>query len=120
MLRVSASLGSRASSEQAVRFTANSRYHAGLVVEVARNPLTAVEREVGVDLGLHVLALSDGTTVLNPRWLRQAEQRLRRAQRTSAVDGRDRPTAQCQAQGRPPPRPRRGRAGTSTTGSPPG
>jgi IS605 OrfB family transposase len=59
------------------------RYHASFVVEVARNPLTAVEREVGVDLGLHVLAaLSDGTTVPNPRWLRQAEQRLRRAQRT--------------------------------------
>jgi IS605 OrfB family transposase len=59
------------------------RYHAFFVVEVARNPLTAVEREVGVDLGLHVLAaLSDGTTVPNPRWLRQAERALRRAQRT--------------------------------------
>jgi putative transposase len=59
------------------------RYHAAFVVEVARNPLTAVEREVGVDLGLHVLAaLSDGTTVPDPRWLWQAEQRFRRAQRT--------------------------------------
>jgi IS605 OrfB family transposase len=61
----------------------SGRYHASFVVEVARNPLPALEREVGVDLGLHVLAaLSDGATIPNPRWLRQAERALRRAQRT--------------------------------------
>jgi IS605 OrfB family transposase len=61
----------------------SGRYHASFVVEVARQPLPVVEGEVGVDLGLHALAaFADGTTVPNPRWLRQAERRLRRAQRT--------------------------------------
>jgi IS605 OrfB family transposase len=70
-------------SSVTVTLDRSGRYHASFVVEVARNPLPAVEREVGVDLGLHVLAaLSDGTTVPNPRWLRQAERALRRAQRT--------------------------------------
>jgi IS605 OrfB family transposase len=70
-------------SSVTVTLDRSGRYHASFVVEVARNPLPAIEREVGVDLGLHVLAtLSDGTTVPNPRWLRQAERALRRAQRT--------------------------------------
>jgi IS605 OrfB family transposase len=70
-------------SSVTVTLDCSGRYHASFVVEVARQPLPVTEREVGVDLGLHVLAaLSDGTTVANPRWLRQAEQRLRRAQRT--------------------------------------
>jgi putative transposase len=70
-------------SSVTVTLDCSGRYHASFVVEVARIPLTAVERAVGVDLGLHVLAaLSDGTTVANPRWLRQAERALRRAQRT--------------------------------------
>ena len=70
-------------SSVTVTLDCTGRYHASFVVEVARQPLPGVRREVGVDLGLHVLAaLSDGTTVANPRWLRQAELRLRRAQRT--------------------------------------
>jgi IS605 OrfB family transposase len=70
-------------SSVTVTLDRSGRYHASFVVQVARNPLPAVEREVGVDLGLHVLAaLSDGTTIPNPRWLRQAERALRRAQRT--------------------------------------
>jgi transposase len=70
-------------SSVTVTLDRSDRYHASFVVEVARQPLPAVERAIGVDLGLHVLAaLSDGTTVANPRWLRQAERRLRRAQRT--------------------------------------
>ena len=69
-------------SSVTVTLDCTGRYHASFVVEVARQPLPGVRREVGVDLGLHVLAaLSDGTTVANPRWLRQAELRLRRAQR---------------------------------------
>ena len=69
-------------SSVTVTLDCSGRYHASFVVEVARQPLPAVQREVGVDLGLHVLAaLSDGTTVANPRWLRQAELRLRRAHR---------------------------------------
>jgi IS605 OrfB family transposase len=70
-------------SSVTVTLDRSGRYHASFVVEVARNPLPVVEREVGIDLGLHVLAaLSDGTTVPNPRWLRRAERALRRAQRT--------------------------------------
>lgn len=70
-------------SSVTVTLDRSGRYHASFVVEVARNPLPAVEHEVGVDLGLHVFAaLSDGTTVANPRWLRQAERDLRRAQRS--------------------------------------
>ncbi len=70
-------------SSVTVTLDCSGRYHASFVVEVAHQPLPAVQREVGIDLGLHVLAaLSDGTTIANPRWLRQAELRLRRAQRT--------------------------------------
>ena len=69
-------------SSVTVTLDCSGRYHASFVVEVARRPLPGLEREVGVDLGLRVLAaLSDGTTIPNPRWLRQAERRLRRAQR---------------------------------------
>jgi transposase len=70
-------------SSATVTLDGSGRYHASFVVEVARNPLPAVEHEAAVDLGLHVLAaLSDGTTVPSPRWLRQAERALRRAHRT--------------------------------------
>jgi putative transposase len=38
--------------------------------------------EVGLDLGLlHFATMSDGTTIENPRWFRNAEQRLSRLQR---------------------------------------
>jgi IS605 OrfB family transposase len=70
-------------SSVTVTLDRSGRYHASFVAEVARQPLPAVRHEIGVDLGVHVLAaLSDGTTVANPRWLQQAERRLRRAQRT--------------------------------------
>jgi putative transposase len=70
-------------SSVTVTLDCSGRYHASFVVEVPRQPLPAVQREIGIDLGLHVLvALSDGRSVANPRWLRQAEHRLRRAQRT--------------------------------------
>ena len=37
--------------------------------------------EVGIDLGLtHFAVLSDGRKVANPRFLRRAERKLRRAQ----------------------------------------
>jgi transposase len=88
-------------SSVTVTLDCSGRYHASFVVEVARNPLPAAEREVGVDLGLHVLAaLSDGTTVPNPRWLRQAERALRRAQRTlSRIDRWCPSSQQCSACG---------------------
>jgi putative transposase len=61
---------------------ADGRCYASFVVERAPAPLPAVDREVGVDLGLKRLAvLSDGTIVENPRFLRRRQRRLARAQR---------------------------------------
>jgi IS605 OrfB family transposase len=81
--------------EQAARFTANSRFRilangrlslpkvGDLAVRWSR-PLPAPPSSVTVTLDCsgRYHALSDGTTVPNPRWLRQAERALRRAQRT--------------------------------------
>jgi putative transposase len=45
-------------------------------------PLPACDREIGIDLGLASLAVtSDGEVIPNPRFLRKARGRLRRAQR---------------------------------------
>jgi IS605 OrfB family transposase len=58
------------------------RYHASFVVEVAAEPLPAIETAVGLDLGLACFAaLSTGEQLDNPRWLRTRQARLRRAQR---------------------------------------
>ena len=59
------------------------RWYASLTVERGDKP--AAERPksgaVGVDLGIKTLAtLSDGTVVENPRYLRKAEKKLKRAQ----------------------------------------
>jgi putative transposase len=60
----------------------DGRYYASLVVERAATPLPACDREVGVDLGLaSLMVTSDGETVVNPRFYRAAQRRLRRAQR---------------------------------------
>ena len=61
---------------------ADGRYYASFVVEVAAAPLPAVTGDVGLDLGLSVLAAtSDGELIANPRHLRAREGRLARAQR---------------------------------------
>ncbi len=61
---------------------AAGRYHASFVVEVADEPLSHTEREVGIDLGLTTFAaLSDGRKMDNPRFARRAERKLARAQR---------------------------------------
>jgi IS605 OrfB family transposase len=58
------------------------RYHASFVVDAPDQPLPPTDREIGVDLGLAAfVALSDGTTVPAPKYLRCAERRLKRAQR---------------------------------------
>jgi IS605 OrfB family transposase len=58
------------------------RYHASFVVDVAEALLPAVDRAVGIDLGLSSFAaLSTGEKVTNPRWLRQRERALQRSQR---------------------------------------
>lgn len=61
---------------------ADGRYYASFVVEVAVNPLPAVNGDVGLDLGLSVLAAtSDGELIASPRHLRARERHLARAQR---------------------------------------
>jgi putative transposase len=60
----------------------DGRHYASFVVERATVPLSACDREIGVDLGLNSLIVtSDGQAIPNPRFLRKASKRLRRAQR---------------------------------------
>jgi putative transposase len=60
---------------------ADGRYYASFVVERDAQPLPPRDREVGVDVGLASLAVcSDGLVIPNPRFLRKAERRLRKAQ----------------------------------------
>ncbi|MGC8877495.1 RNA-guided endonuclease InsQ/TnpB family protein [Thermus sp.] len=50
--------------------------------ESVRRPLPPTGKRVGVDVGLeNLLALSDGTLLDNPRWLKKAERRLAEKQR---------------------------------------
>ena len=61
---------------------ADGRYYASFVVAREATPLPVCDREVGVDLGLASLAVTSGGEVIpNPRFLRQAQRRLRKAQR---------------------------------------
>ena len=60
----------------------DGRYYASFVVERGTAPLPAVDREAGIDLGLtSLIVTSDGEVIPNPRFLRKASGRLRRAQR---------------------------------------
>jgi putative transposase len=62
---------------------AAGRYVASFVVEVPEHPLPPVEAETGIDLGLgHFAVLSDGRKIHSPRFLRRAEKKLTRLQRT--------------------------------------
>jgi len=61
------------------------RWFACFSVELRRAPLPASTIRVGCDVGLTAFAtLSDGTEVENPRWYREAQAKLRRAQRKVA------------------------------------
>ena len=61
------------------------RWHVCFSVEHDPEPLPIADGEVGLDMGLESFAvLSDGETIGNPRWYRQAEKDLRRAQRKVA------------------------------------
>jgi putative transposase len=61
---------------------ADGRYYASFVVEVAATPLPPLTADIGIDLGLSVLAAtSDGEHIANPRHLRHRERKLIRAQR---------------------------------------
>ncbi|MFD4439316.1 RNA-guided endonuclease InsQ/TnpB family protein [Nocardia sp. NPDC058519] len=62
---------------------AGGRYFASFVVYGDDHPLPPAESEVGIDLGLTTFAvLSDGKTIASPKFLRQAERRLKKAQRS--------------------------------------
>jgi putative transposase len=59
------------------------RYFASFVVQAGPAALPAAEPVVGIDLGLtHFAVLSDGRKIASPRFLRRAESKLRRAQRS--------------------------------------
>lgn len=72
-----------------------SRWHASILVKqqtylpARATPRQASAGTVGVDLGVHHLAaLSDGTLIPNPRHVRVASRKLRRAQQALARTGR--------------------------------
>jgi len=61
---------------------AAGRYFASFVVDSEPGALPEVDSAVGIDLGLtHFAVLSDGRKIANPRFLRRAERKLRKAQR---------------------------------------
>jgi putative transposase len=58
------------------------RYFASFVVETEPGALPVTESTIGIDLGLtHFAVLSDGRKIASPRFLRRAEEKLRRRQR---------------------------------------
>lgn len=60
-------------------------WFAVLVVDIPFEPLSKNDKVVGIDVGVSVFAtLSDGTTVLNPRFYQNAQAELRVAQRRVA------------------------------------
>src|SRR5215470_12099327 len=60
----------------------DGRYYASFVVERQTVPLPSCDREAGIDLGLNALIVtSDGESIPNPRFLRKAQRRLKRAHR---------------------------------------
>ncbi|WP_280435037.1 RNA-guided endonuclease InsQ/TnpB family protein [Nocardia carnea] len=74
-------LASEPSSVTIIKDSAG-RYFASFVVAVTDRPLPEVDSEVGIDLGLTTFAvLSTGHKIDTPRFLRQAERRLKKAQR---------------------------------------
>jgi len=80
-VRWSRPLPSDPSSVTVIRDSAG-RYFASFVVQTGPRSLPAVEPVVGVDLGLkHFAVLSDGRKISAPRFLRCAEQLLKRRQR---------------------------------------
>jgi len=61
------------------------RWFATFICECEPNPLPQCAAKVGIDVGLTAFAtLDDGTEIENPRYFREAQARLRRAQRKVA------------------------------------
>jgi putative transposase len=60
----------------------DGRYYASFVVKRQVTQLPPCDRDAGIDVGLNSLVVtSDGEVIPNPRFLRKADKRLRRAQR---------------------------------------
>ena len=69
-------------SSVTVIMDAAGRYFASFVVEAGDDPLPETGAEAGIDLGLtHFAVLPNGRKVANPRFLRRAERKLRKAQK---------------------------------------
>jgi putative transposase len=80
----SRSLPSVPSSVTVIR-EADGRYYASFVVERQATALPAASHDIGLDLGLSILAAtSDGEKIANPRHLRRRERKLARAQQALA------------------------------------
>lgn len=81
-VRWSRSLPAAPTSLTVIRDSAG-RYFASFVVDTEPELLPVAGTEVGLDLGLTSFAvLSDGTRVSSPQFLRRAEKKLRRSQRS--------------------------------------
>ncbi|MBV9094356.1 MAG: transposase, partial [Streptosporangiaceae bacterium] len=81
-VRWSRPLPSQPSSVTVVKDPA-SRYFASFVIENEPDALPQTEPVLGIDLGLtHFAVLSDGRKIATPRFLRRAEKKFRRAQRS--------------------------------------
>ena len=80
-VRWSRPLPSEPSSVTVVKDAAG-RYFASFLVDSGPGALPEADSAVGIDLGLtHFAVLSDGRKIANPRFLRRAERKLRKAQR---------------------------------------
>ncbi len=70
-----------------VKRTATGKWYATFSCEVEDAPLPAMDSAVGIDVGLASFAtLSDGSEVANPRFFRQDERALAKAQRRLATE----------------------------------
>ena len=79
-VRWSRDLPAEPSSVTVIRDAAG-RYFASFVVQTTDQPLPETDSEVGIDLGLtHFAAMSDGTKVTAPKFLRRAASKLKRLQ----------------------------------------
>ena len=106
--------------DAAGRYFASFAAETGPAADAARFPAPDTGAEVGIDLGLTSFAvLSDGTVVKSPRFLRRAERKLRRLQKSLSRKAAGSRTGRRRGSGWPAPTRRwRTAAGTSTTRPP--
>jgi len=57
-------------------------YYASVLIEFTHTPLSIIENEIGIDLGLsHYLITSDGEFIANPKFFKNSEHKLKKQQR---------------------------------------